>query len=330
MSKEEELKEMFEIRIEEKPLEILKTIMFNNEELNNGNEIGAWLLGKWSEEKDKAIATIKEIHIPKQEVQSAEVDISPDSMINTVKELGPKKCREIIGHWHIHPFSKGRTDWSGIDESKIKDWMDPTKQREVFLFLLSSLDWMKGRIEINIQNKFKEMEFTTRYTLDDMEINTISKQNKELFEQVKKEIALKVREKKQTWKTTFTGTTKGYKDTLFDVTIKKKKKQIEIIVKKGLAEYITLNQYVTDEIANPDERKENRKTETWTWQLKKGDNIKQVAKMLAEEMSTLEDEFIMETEKTDYEKEYDLQKKAMSEMYGIRSIDREMREWYGL
>ena len=126
-------------------------IMHNINELNKGYEIGGWFFGEWTylEEQDIAVLNLNEFVIPKQKVSKTEVDISPESMLDMIKEYGSQKMNTIVAHWHIHPFGKGKTNWSGGDENKISDWTDPNKGRDTFCFLLSSEDEIKGRIIIN-------------------------------------------------------------------------------------------------------------------------------------------------------------------------------------
>ena len=105
---------------------------------NNDEELGAFLLGKIIKYKGTITANIKEVVIPKQEVSKTSVDISPQSMIDLLDEIGIERNNEIIGHYHIHPFNFGETNWSGIDEDKIEKFCKDRKKP--FIFVLSSFD----------------------------------------------------------------------------------------------------------------------------------------------------------------------------------------------
>jgi hypothetical protein len=148
----------FEIIMKDEVYENIFALMENINTLNKGLEIGAWLTGDWTHTKEKSSLLIDQFIIPKQEITKAEVDISPESMIDTIKELGYEESNRIKAHWHIHPFGKGDTNWSGVDEAKIKDFMCPSKEREIFVFLLSSEDRIKARVELRIRGKLSFLE----------------------------------------------------------------------------------------------------------------------------------------------------------------------------
>ena len=118
-----------EIQLKKQVHKEMTTIMQNIKELNDNDEIGAWLLGEWTKNKNKITLTLDQLVIPKQEVSSAEVDISPESMIDTIKEIGATGSNRIKAHWHIHPFDSGTPTWSTIDDDKITDFMEPDKGR---------------------------------------------------------------------------------------------------------------------------------------------------------------------------------------------------------
>ena len=142
--------------------------MHNIKTLNEGKEIGGWLTGNIELKEKTIIVTLEEFIIPKQTVTGTEVDISPESMIETIKEIG-EKTNNIKAHWHIHPFGKGKTNWSQTDEEKIKEFTKP-EQREIFIFLLSSEDWMKARIIINTQIKVLGKTIPERIDINNIEI----------------------------------------------------------------------------------------------------------------------------------------------------------------
>lgn len=189
-----------EVVLKDEVYEEITTLMKNVDKLNNGDEIGGWLLGDWRKSKEKATLFLDEFVIPKQEVSSTEVDISPESMMDTIKELGMEKCNKIKAHWHIHPFGKGSTSWSGTDEEKIKDFMEPSKGREIFVFLLSSEGELKARVEVNFKGSIKDLggEFTVRKTLDDLDVRKETEEsNDALFGKLKARIDEKVNRRYQ-------------------------------------------------------------------------------------------------------------------------------------
>lgn len=190
-------------------------IMHNINELNKGYELGGWFFGKWNytEETDEAILNLNEFIIPKQKVHKTEVDISPDSMIDMIKEFGIEKMNEIVAHWHIHPFGKGKTNWSGGDEEKISNWMDPNKNRQVFCFLLSSEDEIKGRIIINkiAINPLTNFEEYVQESIDDIAIQReIPLSISPLIEKIKKRIDEKVEVTTYTYNTNFNKNTNNF------------------------------------------------------------------------------------------------------------------------
>jgi hypothetical protein len=153
-------------------------LMENIKALNDGDEIGGWLLGDWKDDGDKMSLVCDKFFIPKQQVSSAEVDISPESMVETIKELGIEQSNRIKAHWHIHPFGTGDTSWSSTDETKIKDFMSPEKQREVFVFFLSSIDKIKARVEMNFKATCLGKTFTIRQSHDDIPVYKETSVNK--------------------------------------------------------------------------------------------------------------------------------------------------------
>lgn len=315
------MKDNIKIRVEKVPEKKLKALMRGINELNNGNEIGAWLIGEWKKEDNNIIAQVEDIHIPKQTVSRAEVDISPENMISTIKELGVEKSRKIIGHWHIHPFGKGKTDWSGIDERKIDDFMEPEKGRQIFLFMLSSEDWIKGRIEMNLTSELKGLPINIKQNVDDIEPEYEKEAiDDEILEEIKKEIKDKVEEEKKVWNTwkDTTGYKKKEKDELFKVIKRPKKKEVEAILKKEFSVFIDHYAYTTDELKNPDERKVHKKTDTLTWKLKQEESVEKVAEMIEEELSAL---------KTVYEDEQMLEGKIGSKEYNKSYWEKQEEEY---
>lgn len=178
---------------------ILQTLMHNIKDLNEGDEIGAWLLGDWTQKEETLTLLLDNVIIPKQDVSKAEVDISPASMIDTIKEIGQDQCNRIKAHWHIHPFGKGRTNWSSIDESKISDFMEPEKGREIFVFLLSSEDQIKARVEINATTTILGIKTTIKRSIDDLEVSIQGQEDETLIKQIKARIEEKVTKSRDKW-----------------------------------------------------------------------------------------------------------------------------------
>jgi hypothetical protein len=182
----------FEIKMKDEVYDEIYTLMDNIEELNKGKEIAGWLLGDWKTEDDKLVLELDEFIIPSQEVSGVEVDIDENSMIDTIKEYGPEKCNRIKAHWHIHPFGKGSTTWSGTDETKIKKFMEPEKDRELFVFLLSSEDEIKARVEVNVKATILGNQHIVRESYDDLDVIVESKTNSTIFNKLKNRIKDKV------------------------------------------------------------------------------------------------------------------------------------------
>jgi len=174
--------------------EQVHTLMGNIKKLNDGDEIGGWMLGDWipNAKDDTSTLVLDEFIIPKQKVSSVEVDMSPESMSDIIKELGPEKCNRIKAHWHIHPWA-GKTDWSGTDEEKIKDFMDPTKDRGLFVFLLSSTDTLKARVELTFKgtNSFLG-EVNLKQHFDDLEVGHEGSNNIAILAELEARIKEKV------------------------------------------------------------------------------------------------------------------------------------------
>lgn len=170
----------FNISMEKEAYEQINSIMKYNDEINGGDEIGGWLTGDWNfTTDDKGVTTgalaLDKFVLPKQKVSRVEVDISPESMMDTIKTIGVEQSNRIKAHWHIHPFNKGDTDWSSIDEEKIANFISPVKNRQIFVFLLSSLDQIKARVEICYYTKTKFMEQPQVYyeTYNNIPVNVI-------------------------------------------------------------------------------------------------------------------------------------------------------------
>ena len=175
-----------------KPYQKIMTLMHNIKTLNEGKEIGGWLTGNIELKEKTIIVTLEEFIIPKQTVTGTEVDISPESMIDTIKTIGIENSNKIKAHWHIHPFGKGKTNWSSTDEEKIKNFTQPEKEREIFIFLLSSEDWMKARIEINAKITLLGQTYTYHVSEDDLEVSVEEPETNTILEELQREIKEKV------------------------------------------------------------------------------------------------------------------------------------------
>jgi len=186
----------FEIKMKAEVYDTIDTLMRNIKELNDGDEIGGWLLGDWTidddEEETKATLILNEFIIPQQEVSGGEVNIEPSSMTDMIKEFGSEKCNKVKAHWHIHPFGSGKTDWSGVDEEKIRDFMEPTKGREIFVFLLSSEDRIKARVELNTKTTILGKTFNIKKSYDNLDIERENNNDTTVFNTLKERIKLKV------------------------------------------------------------------------------------------------------------------------------------------
>lgn len=194
----------FKIIMKDNVYDKLFCLMNNIKDINSGDEIGAWILGDWKTNRDNDTLTllIDNFIIPKQKVSGAEVDISPESMSDTVREIGIKNANRIRGHWHIHPFGTGETNWSSIDETKINDFTSIEKERDLFVFLLSSLDTLKARVEFVGELKIPLIKetFKIKQSIDDLEVERESGYKKSPYlEELKQRIKDKV--EKQTFNT---------------------------------------------------------------------------------------------------------------------------------
>jgi len=182
------------VRMTPDAYERIQALMSNVQELVDGSEIGAWLTGEWDEDTLR----IDGVLIPEQEVSSSQVDIGSESIRSLLKEHDPSVTNRIIGHWHIHPFGTGTTDWSGIDETKIGKFMRPCKGREKFAFLLSSFDWMKARVEARVETEHPwstdEDDDTSskRVCMDGIQVERIQDDRESIVDELREEIDEKV------------------------------------------------------------------------------------------------------------------------------------------
>tara|TARA_Y100000310_G_scaffold341019_1_gene438796 strand:+ start:5206 stop:6138 length:933 start_codon:yes stop_codon:yes gene_type:complete len=289
----------FEIVLKDEVYDEVYTLMRNIKTLNDGDEIGGWFLGDWKFTNEKAELLLDEFIIPKQEVSGAEVNIEEDSMLDTIKEIGTDKCNRIKAHWHIHPFGNGDTNWSSTDEEKIRDFMNPEKEREIFVFLLSSEDRMKARVELNIRGTIKKQTICVRKSLDNLDVR---KDSRELvspyFEKLKKRIEEKVERRAYStvynahqWKDT-TGT--DITDSMFEpqFTVNINRDGVYVVMYDDFAEYITCHDLASEELKTPTNIKEkpNGKV-SWFFEVKQKKNRKAVKKMLSEELADIQAEF---------------------------------------
>lgn len=247
----------FSIMLKEKLNKQIRTLMHNIDEINGGNEIGAWLLGEWEKKDEGYVLVLDDLHIPKQKVSSAEVDISPDSMIDSIRELGAENCNKIKAHWHIHPFSSGEANWSGIDETKIENFTAPEKIKEAFCFLLSSKSSIKARIILNVKGSvFNDEVMYIKHIIDEPEIlYEIPEEETKIFNDLKKEISEKIEKVVYTYskktdssvQTTIDGkVAKDDSDSdLFRVKIKDKKNKVLAIIDEDLYSFIEHSHHAT-------------------------------------------------------------------------------------
>ena len=232
----------FKITMKEKLYDKMFYLMNHIDELNNGKEIACWLTGDWKEEDDVYHLILDEMHIPEQTVSGAEIDVSEAELVNLVKRIGIKKANRIKAHWHIHPFGKGNTNWSATDEEHISSWTDVKKGREVFCFLLSSTNQIKGRVEVNVVREFMGKKEQVRYSFDNITVEKENKNTKSYKTELEKDIKEFVTEKE--YKYVQTKWAKGYsyldddksEDPLF--TIKKKKKKVNIKIDIDFLKYV--------------------------------------------------------------------------------------------
>lgn len=130
-----ETEQIFEVKIKKELEDKLNWFTHNYDK-----EIGAWLIGKITENK----IIIEDFLIPHQEVDCASVDTDGKSLVKLRKEYGDK-CKKIIGHWHSH--NTMGAFWSLDDESFIEEFSEP---REIAVFIVSSkTDRHLIRLEIN-------------------------------------------------------------------------------------------------------------------------------------------------------------------------------------
>jgi len=178
------------VRMEADTYERIQALMSHIQELNEGSEIGAWLTGEWAD----TTVTVDGVLIPEQTVSRSEVDIDGDSIRSLLKEYDPEVTNRIVGHWHIHPFGTGEEDWSGQDETKIGRFMQPNKQRHKFLFVLSSYDWMKARVEARMQTShpWTDEQAGKRVCMDGIQVQRVRDDREAILEDLRQEINEKV------------------------------------------------------------------------------------------------------------------------------------------
>lgn len=240
-------------------------LMQNITELNEGKEIGAWLTGKWKIDDKEAILLCDKFIIPKQKAGFGSVEIDEDSMIDTIKDIGFDEANRICAHWHIHPFGTGATDWSSIDDEKIEDYMLPEKQREIFVFLLSSLDQIKARVEyyteVNVPF-LKMFKYKERISINDVIVERETPVTKTKYYGILQE-EIKSKVEKTVWKQA-KGSTTDYKQKLLDDVTNYNNKGFEnwlitthnnylkLKIDKGFNEYLTGFRDVMEGIQKPD------------------------------------------------------------------------------
>ena len=293
----------FNIIMKDEVYDEIHTLMNNIKVLNAGEEIGAWLTGEWTHTETESTLKLDKFVIPEQEVSKTEVDISPESMIDTIKELGSEGSNRIKAHWHIHPFGKGKTNWSSIDESKIGDFMSPEKQREIFVFLLSSEDQLKARVEVRIKGKlsFKQEEFVFSETYDHLPVVKESSQGQPKYlEQLKERISNKV--KKKVYNFTKYNKVNNEKETYKDLYEVIKGQNNTLIVKidnNPFEEFSFINYLegeltITKELQNYDDSYEdmNNNKVVYIFKLKSPEQVKNYAESFEEELLFLQEDYL--------------------------------------
>ena len=189
----------YEVIIKDKTYDEIMTLMYNIKELNAGKEIAGFLTGKWENsimDKDNNIdikLILDNFIIPKQKASGAEVEISEEGMIDTLKQIGVENGNNIKAHWHIHPFAPGLTSWSSVDDDKVRDFMSMEKGRKIFVFLLSSRSQIKARVIINYiaRHPITKMKYIINKDIDNIEV----KRENELYNEYKEILKTKIDEK---------------------------------------------------------------------------------------------------------------------------------------
>lgn len=291
----------FEIVMKDEVYDKLFCLMNNIDNLNDGSEIGAWMLGDWVQEEDKIRLVIDNFIIPKQKVSGAEVDMSPESMIDIIKEIGHEQANRIKAHWHIHPFSSGSTSWSGGDESKIADFMEPTKGRQLFVFMLSSKTELKARVELVAEwslPMFKK-KFIQRKSLDNLEVKretdiTESPYLEELKETIKTKVEKisYVNQGRYGFSCKYEGTNYNKKDDEVNYLVSSNNNYIRVKLDMDFYEYLN---NLTDEqlgsLSNPAQEKQKGNHMEWGYFCKKYIETKDKEKEMITDLQVLEAQY---------------------------------------
>jgi len=276
------------------------TLMENINDLNKGNEIGGWLTGDYNVDGDNITLYLDSFIIPTQKVSKTEVDISPESMTDMMKEFGTEVTNRVKAHWHIHPFGTGDTNWSGTDEEKIEDFMDMSKGREIFTFLLSSEDKIKARMVFNMKTTILGNTFTMREDINDVEVVKESTPIKDIniLKKLKNRIETKVKE--DDIKITYNNITKddwygeSQKEYLSELYfINKSKNRVHVSVDNGFWEYIQESMLASDDLKSPDMEKKYTTRTVLNYVTSKKD-AKKLKKLIKEELDLLENEYYVE------------------------------------
>lgn len=102
------------------------------------HEVGGYLLG----EIKGGIIYLQDLLIPRQNVSSTSVEITPESQLE-LRRTYRDKCNRIIGHWHSH-HTMGAF-WSATDEENMKNFMI---RKDLFIFLVTSTTNHKVRVSL--------------------------------------------------------------------------------------------------------------------------------------------------------------------------------------
>lgn len=271
------MEEEFSIRMTDRVWKKVHLLMHKVKELNSNNEIGGWMTGEWNVIEGVPTLLIDDFTIPKQTVSGAEVEIT--DMADTLKNKGPEYCNRIRAHWHIHPFGTGDTTWSGTDEGKIADYMDPVKDRKIFVFLLSSYDMIKARVELRSKILIGTTELCIPYSIDNIPVSKESDIiiDDEIMSEIMQEIKNNVEQKQSpAWNTVGysygtdsipywmeNGPYKKERQRITEpkgtyYTIRSKKKKVIVTFDNDFLEYLTIIYNTDQDILNPTHSSKNK------------------------------------------------------------------------
>lgn len=284
---------MFKIVLENDVYDEIMVLMKNIDNINDGNEIGGWLTGKWSKESDEIVLTCDKFIIPEQEVSGAEVDMAPENLVSLVKSNGTSVANNIKCHWHIHPFTEKDAEWSGVDEDKIKSFMDPIKKRDIFVFILSSKTDMKARIELNVESYIGSLgvKFNTRKSVDNVQV---SRKNSYVNEtEIKKKLENEIKKKVKMHKSNILSYTSETYDANKQESVsiytpyKVYKSKKKVIVKMFPNFYDYVKDKMSHELSSPNTETLGKKCCTYEFHIKNKNMVKKCVKLFNDELEQL-------------------------------------------